>query len=342
LNENYKNEYAYDFIKRGLILFPDSLLLKEELCIVLELQGMIEAALSVCHELIDIQPFSVDYRYIQGRLFTMLEAYDKAIESFEYISIFNAEDLEVNVMKAYCNFVIDNYDKVFEIYLRTFVEGTENIDEYRQSIPAVRPEFAYHLVRNIFEAYNSENDLSPISFKSGLSLDIENEEEANGFALIADSFPGCILYFFLKEILLMVEGEQTAIHNIEQLLEVLYHKGKENATIQIDKVRTACCNSLAAQVDHLLHDKSHVDCYHTVFYIIKYMIHGEIDDYCRLYEQLKPELIPDYFEKVFLPVQKRPKRIAKRYSNDPQPIFLPDIPSDELATRYLADKNHNN
>ncbi|MFQ6928606.1 MAG: hypothetical protein ACLRS8_12480 [Parabacteroides merdae] len=48
---------AHDFINRGLMLFPDNLILKDELCYNLEIEGDIKERSEVCNELIDKNPY---------------------------------------------------------------------------------------------------------------------------------------------------------------------------------------------------------------------------------------------------------------------------------------------
>jgi len=342
LNENYSHTYALDFIKRGLALFPDSMLLKEELCLLLESEGMIEEALEVCTELIENQPFSIDHLYIQGRLYAVMKAYDKAIESFDQILIFDEEDLEIQIMKAYCFIMSEQYSDMVDLYFSEFGEEIEHLKETVDHI-----EIAYIFLREMMEEFKIDSDFSPLGIKIMPSATFEYDEDANGFSLIADSFPGSITFFFLKELLLLVKGEQSAIYNIEQMLEILYHKGIENEHIRIDTVNTSIVSQLKQKTAIFLDAKKPgIDCndndLHTVRQIIDHILNGNIERFCQQYEALTPLMISKCFEKIFLPAEKSRKRRAKRFSTEFQPAVFDSIPSNELATRYLKDKNHYN
>ena len=50
------NNEARDFINRGIDLFPQNLVLKDELCYNREIEGDIDGAISICNELIDKNP----------------------------------------------------------------------------------------------------------------------------------------------------------------------------------------------------------------------------------------------------------------------------------------------
>jgi tetratricopeptide (TPR) repeat protein len=338
-----------DFINRGLALFPGNLLLKEELCLLMEEQGMIEEALQICGELIEAQPLSTDYRFLQGRLYAVMKAYDKAIESFENISIFDDDDLEINLMKTYCHFMNEQYFNVVEIYLELFPDDLlhvgKNFDPFNETPGNV--EIAYLLLRKMLEEFEIDFGFSQIGIKIFPSCTIENEEDTNGFLLVADSFPGSIGFFFFKELLLLAEGEQTAIMNIEQILEILYQKGLDNENIRIDTVNTSCIPQLRQKAEKILDTKKPgIDCdkndLNTVRQIINYISEPNISKFCRLYEDHSTEMISKCLEKIFLPVEKRRKRKAKRLSKDFQQNTFDAIPSNELAARYLTDKNHNN
>jgi len=342
LNENYSYTYALDFIKRGLDVFPDSLLLKEELCLLFEAEGMFEEALEVCAELIEYQPFSTDYLYIQGRLYAVMQAYDKAIESFDQILIFDEEDLEIQIMKAYCFLMTEQYTEMVDLY---FSEFGEQIEYLKTEIDHI--EIGYMYLREMMEVFKIEFNLPATGIKIVPSSMFEHDEDANGFSLIADSFPGSISFFFLKELLLLVLGEQSAIQNIEQMLEILYQKGMDNEHIRIDTVNATIVSQLKQQTAMFLDTKKPgIDCnendLNTVRQIIEYLFNGSISGFCQLYENLTPQVISKCIEKIFLPVEKSRKRRAKRLSNEFQPTMFDSIPSNELATRYLKDKNHYN
>lgn len=121
-------EETRDFIERGLRLFPDSTILKDELCIYLESIGNISGAIEVCNELIDKNPYSVDYWFMLGKLYSMSANYEKAIEAFDFALTCDDSDVELKVLKAYCLFMNDNYEKALEVYLDVIEEDRDLTD----------------------------------------------------------------------------------------------------------------------------------------------------------------------------------------------------------------------
>ena len=107
---------AHDFINRGLMLFPDNLILKDELCYNLEIEGDIKKAIEVCNELIDKNPYSNDYWFTLGRLYSISGDYEKAIEAFDFALTCDDSDEELKILKAYCLYMNENYEKAIEVY----------------------------------------------------------------------------------------------------------------------------------------------------------------------------------------------------------------------------------
>ena len=107
---------AHDFINRGLMLFPDNLILKDELCYNLEIEGDIKRAIEVCNELIDKNPYSNDYWFTLGRLYSISGDYEKAIEAFDFALTCDDSNEELKILKAYCLYMNENYEKAIEVY----------------------------------------------------------------------------------------------------------------------------------------------------------------------------------------------------------------------------------
>ena len=84
LNDSDMEDEANDFIRRGLKQFPDNIILMEELCYNLENKGELDEAIQICNKLIDINPYSYDYWFLLGRLYSSIPNYDKAIEALDF------------------------------------------------------------------------------------------------------------------------------------------------------------------------------------------------------------------------------------------------------------------
>ena len=111
------NQEAHDFVNRGLMLFPDNLILLDELCFHLELEEDIPKAIKICNLLIDKNPYSHDYWFTLGRLHSIQGEYDKAIEAFDFALTCNDSDDELKILKAYCLYMNSNYEKAIANYI---------------------------------------------------------------------------------------------------------------------------------------------------------------------------------------------------------------------------------
>ena len=134
VSELGRDDEAYKLVLRGITLFPENLVLKEELCYHMEMQGKLQPAMQLCRELIDINPYSADYWYMQGRLQSMQGEYESAIESFDFALTCDDSDVEIKLLRAYCLFMNENYEKAIEAYLELLAD--KNISEHIKPILA--------------------------------------------------------------------------------------------------------------------------------------------------------------------------------------------------------------
>lgn len=135
LSEMGKDEIACQLVKRGIKIFPDNTVLKEELCYHAEMTGNLHQAVQLCNELIDANPYSVDYWYILGRLLSNLHDYENAIEAFDFALTCDDTDIEVKLLRAYCLFMNENYEKAMEAYL-DLLSNTKDMTEHIEPILA--------------------------------------------------------------------------------------------------------------------------------------------------------------------------------------------------------------
>ena len=344
LNE-YKSNNAYDLIARGLALFPDNCLLKEELCFYFETQGDLTQALEVSKQLVDANPYSADYWYIRGRLYALMEEYDQAIESLDFALISDDSDLEIKIMKAYCHFMNENNEKVFEIYVELFDEETDPV------IVCLRPfmektECAYLLLKTMLEAFD-ENQVSDLGLRDLPFFPLKNDKKENGFSIISPCFPSSLLFFLLMELLFLTDGAQQTIRNIEQLLHVLYQTGMYNKNFQLDPECPSCV-SLKQEITNIMDKKTpDSDCNENDFYAVRqliiHLLDGNISLFCRQYEQCTSEVIAEYLGKIFFASRKSQRHQATYlFSNEINKNDLGYIPSNKLSANYLNDKKHHN
>lgn len=123
LNDLDMTDEARDYVDRGLALFPGNLILKNELCYILEAEGDVAEAIRLCNELIDKNPFSYEYWFMLGRLYSMDMEYEKAIEAFDFALTCDDSDIELRILKAYCLYMNESYEKALEEYMDIEKEG---------------------------------------------------------------------------------------------------------------------------------------------------------------------------------------------------------------------------
>ncbi len=161
LNDLDMYEEACDFVSRGLTLFPDNLILKNELCYILEAEGNVLQAIELCDELIDRNPFSYEYWFTLGRLQSMVGDYEKAIEAFDFALTCDDSDMELKILKAYCLYMNESYERAIEEYQE--IEGDEEV--VRRIAPLMaecymkleRYEEAYRLLSTIIDDPDMED-----------------------------------------------------------------------------------------------------------------------------------------------------------------------------------------
>ena len=345
LHEQYESMNAFDLVKRGLILFPESRMLKEELVYQLEIHGEIEQAVEICKELIDCDPYNVEYWYMLGRLYTITESYDKAIEAFDFALVCDDTDMEIKILKAFCYFWKQNFELVTDIYMDFFFKETNLISEHVKPFIDISDDFecAYLLLKKMIEMFDNLG-------KGSLRLLLENNEDevaVNGLLSIADCFPSSLLFLLYQEIILIAEGEHQSILNCEQLLQFIYETGENNSRFRVNS-ENKLCFSLKQKIEKIVDEQ--IPCVacndnnlFTVNQILKHLMDGNISMFCQLYTQISPTMISEYFEKLFPACKKSPKQ---------QTVFLDltsihkneanDLDSSKLAVNYIANKNHNN
>ncbi|MDR1500107.1 MAG: tetratricopeptide repeat protein [Tannerellaceae bacterium] len=157
---------AKKFIHWGLQIFPDSIPLKDELCYVCELDGNFEEAINICNGLIDKEPYSYDYWFTLGRLYSLTNDFNNAIDALDFALTCDDSNDDLKVLKAYCLFMNESYEKALEVYS----ELTDDDDD-DDSIIHVNSMMAECYIRldDFDRAYNRLREL--IDMRTGEALD---------------------------------------------------------------------------------------------------------------------------------------------------------------------------
>ena len=344
LREHHESKHAYDFVKRGLVMFPDNVRLKEELCYHLDMQYETEKSIAVCKELIDSDPYSVDYWYILGRLYAISEDYDKAIDAFNFALVCDDADLEIKILRAFCFFLKEDFLKVAEIYKEFFLDETNSIIDYIQPLMnfSDQSEQAYRLIKKMIEKYDNFDTESLPRFL----LD-DRDDEVNGLLSIADSFPCSLLFLLFNELLPVTENDKDAINNIEQIIQLIYQNGTNNINFRIDTTKTFHLSSkqkikkILAQHTSDIESGDDNECIERQ--IIQHLLDGNINLFCQQYVQSSSEAISAYLGKLFSVSKKRKKPSA--FYLDANEIYRDDynnISSSELSAKFMTNKNLHN
>lgn len=132
LNDLEMPDKAREFVEWGLSLFPNNITLKSELCYILEMENDIPKAIRLYEEIIDSNPYSAEPWFNLGRLYSMVDNYEKAIEALDFAATCEEPDLELLIFKGYCLFMNGSYEKAIEEYeeiLRLY-EGDEDVHSH--------------------------------------------------------------------------------------------------------------------------------------------------------------------------------------------------------------------
>ena len=337
LRDRYESKNAYDFVKHGLTLFPNSMMLKEELCYHLDMHFEMDKAIEVCRELIDSDPYNIDYWYILGRLYAITEAYDKAIDAFDFALVCDATDMEIKILKAFCYFVKEEFEKVVEVYKDIFFDGMiVSCTQPHTDFPE-QSEQAFTLLKKMIKKYDNSEISNPIR----TLLYEPQEEEVNGLLSIADCFPCSLLFLLYKELLLMTEGKEDVIHNVEQIIHLIYQNGTNNGNFRID-TKNKFCVSPKQQIEKLFEQQIlNVESTYCIEHqILMHLLEGNINIFCQLYVQSSPNAIFEYLEKIFPNCKKRKKQHTFYLSsNEICRNENENITSDELSEICINCKN---
>ncbi len=204
---------ALDFIDRGLLLFPNNPILKDELCYIHELNGNFDEAIRICNELIDKDPYSYEYWFTLGRLYSLTNDFDKAIESFDFALTCDDSDMELMTLKAYCLFMNENYKKAIEVYteIASDEESAERIKPLMAEcyIKLENFEEAYLLLKDIIQKKGDSLEASTYINFIRCCVETDREREASQTLIkAADLFPDNVRVLSLLALTYLENGKE--------------------------------------------------------------------------------------------------------------------------------------
>ncbi|MDR2968482.1 MAG: tetratricopeptide repeat protein [Tannerellaceae bacterium] len=168
LNDMEMFDEAIVYAEKGLRLFPESIILKEELCFSLENTEDFDRAITVCNELIDKKPYSFDEWFSLGRLYCYKGNYDSAIEAFDFaLACDNDSIIELNMLLAYCLCKNGNFTRAIEIFKEALSDAV-----YKERVIALLAD-CYIKMNDLEAAYKLLKDTVNESPDTSLSIYIQ-------------------------------------------------------------------------------------------------------------------------------------------------------------------------
>ncbi|MDH6305668.1 tetratricopeptide (TPR) repeat protein [Parabacteroides sp. PF5-5] len=183
-----------EIIHRGLKAYPDNYILKEELCYLYEINGNHAEAIRLCNEMIDKKPYSYDSWFTLGRLYSLTNEFDKAIDAFDFAITCDVPDMELLTLKAYCLFMNENYKKALDVY-KELMDSMEQVDRVKQLmadcyIKLDEYEEGYQLLKKLMDDSNSKIEVTTYINFFHCCIETDRKEEASqSLAKAAKLFP---------------------------------------------------------------------------------------------------------------------------------------------------------
>lgn len=345
LNDLEMHKEARDFIDRGRVLFPDNIILKDELCYTLETEGDIEQAIRICNELIDQNPYSNDYWFTLGRLYSMIAEYDKAIEAFDFALTCDDSDVELKLLKAYCLYMNESYEKAIEVYneIKEADDTTLRIKPFMADcyIKLENYQGGYELLKDLIE--EGATDYEASAYISFVRCCLETDHTSDGMKALkkaARLFPDNVNILSLLAQASLESGDEVqaldATHKLFDVLETRTESSKED------------CDHLF-QTAQYLYEQGEIEkalkYYNKVLEFdpdrprlhlhlaIAYLAKGDLKRFGEHFRQTSPNEILEYLKTTGIDVNKLEKdnTQVQKY-----------IPPEDLAREYLRNKDHSN
>lgn len=344
LNDEEMFKEAMDYARRGLKLFPTNILLKEELCYTLETEGDFARAIQICNELIDHNPYSFDYWFTLGRLYSFEAQYEKAIEAFDFALDCDDSEVELKILKAFCLYMNESYEKAIEVYKDIPLEGpmVERIIPLIAEcyIKLAEYEKAYRLLHDLINGDKPVTEVNTYIHLIHCCVMMERNEEA--FDILQKAvikFPENIRILALLAEAYMEKGEDnTAILITNKLLSLLDHPD-EIEDEEENLLHAGQYLYIKGEIDKALEylEKAYkLNPYLPFIHIhlaLVYLSKGDMKNFSYHYKQSSPEEILSFIKKSGFELKKEDfKDILIN-----KPVSLT-----ELAKEYIKNKDNRN
>lgn len=345
LNDMELQQEARDFVDRGLLLFPDNLILKDELCFNLETAGDLSRAIEVCNELIDKNPYSCDYWFTLGRLYSMIGEYDKAIEAFDFALTCDDTDVELKMLKAYCLYMNESYEKAIEVYGEIAGEELvkDRIKPFMAECYIKLEDFdkGYELLSDMLTETHPEYEPSAYINLIRCCLETGHEEEV---ALVLQKatrlFPDNIRLLSLMALSQMDNGdEEQAMQTTDRIFDILDRKEETNETDDESLFRAGQYLYTKGNIDKALKFYTKVwelnpeRPFMHIHLAMAYLAKGDLKKFGEHFRQTSAEEMLEYLKASGIDADQ----MAEKF-----PTAGKFIPPEDLVKEFLRNKDNSN
>ncbi|MDD2436015.1 MAG: CDC27 family protein [Massilibacteroides sp.] len=348
INDLEMPEETLDFIQRGLRLFPDNLVLKDELCLHLESIGDIDGAIKVCNEMIDKNPYSVDYWFMLGRLYSMSADYERAIEAFDFALTCDDSDSELKILKAYCLYMNENYEKAIEVYLEVLNTEKDMSDRIHPLlaecyIKLEKFEEAYSILKKRLKNRDTNQDDDVSNYLNFIRCCIETEREEEATTAINEAisyYPDNIRLLSILAIKYTEEGNGNEARRITDKLFRLIDQVSDSYT-DVDNAeslfQTAQYLNLKNEITEALKYYQKILAIDpdmpliNMYIAMAYLSLGDLDKFGEYYKKTSPEELLDFFSQSELSFEDLQRNLQNKH-----------IEPEDLTKEFLNNKDHQN
>lgn len=166
--------------------FPDNISFKTHYRYVLEALKKYDEAIVLCNELIDKDPYSSEQWDSLGRLYSLTQQFDKAIDAFEFALTCEQdspeEEREIKMLHAFCLYMNKSYEKAIDAYLEF---DMDNDVVKKEVLPMLAEcyirmnqiETGYDLLRSYLQTFDSFDDPNYYMHFIRCAMELGHEEE---------------------------------------------------------------------------------------------------------------------------------------------------------------------
>lgn len=334
---------ARDYIDLGLTLYPNNLILKDELCYNLEMEGDLDEAIRISNELIDKNPYSNEYWFTLGRLYSMRGEFDKAIEAFDFALTCDDSDPELKILKAYCLYMNENYEKAIEVYNEVASDESTRI--------RIKPLMAecYIKLEEYEKGYQLLKDLvgketladEPTAYINYIRCCAETERLKEASSMLrqaAERFPDNVRILSILALAYLEKGdEKHAMETTELLFNALDNSDDKQPEDFDSLFRAGQYLYMKGETEKALkYYKKVYEANPDMPYIhlhlaMAYLATGDMKHFGEHYNQTSPEELIEYLETSGLDFKKIKEELTGKH-----------IPPEDLAKEFINNKDNSN